>query len=174
MTNKELFNIIIEQLKAGGNYPENLIEYCLPEYNAVEIKKYEFDTTFQISYGGSEGIYMTIYLSGDTGNQTQRTVLGTIKTLLESPEAMRKMAVLGADFIVAATEYVNKHIDVFDFFGTSVSYCNGDKLVTAYKYGFTDETRIKEEIARQKRLRPEINKVIITDMATRNVCEKEV
>ena len=45
------------------NWPDG-IDYALPENKELEIRSSEFSVVSQVAYGGSEGIYLDIYLDG--------------------------------------------------------------------------------------------------------------
>lgn len=126
-TNQTLFEKIKDILKKEGKIP-SILDYFLDEnYHICEIKGYEFDIRMNVSYG-CEGIYLDLYLDGNLGYGIQQKVsLGTAKTLDASDEAMRTMAVLGADFISTGIRYINENLDDFTW--------------TGYKISFFDETR---------------------------------
>ena len=73
-----------------------------------------------MAYGGSEGIYLDIYLDGSIDEKQEkysRIRIAVIKTLSESREAMRIMAKLGADWVVDVTAIVNENMEDFTWDG---------------------------------------------------------
>ena len=135
-TAAELFKTIMDQLKAEGKVPDH-IDYALHTSDNIEFRDYAFDVLGCVNYGGSEGIYVDIFYRGDIGNSSSspsrhRGEIGTIKTLETSDEAFRQMAVLMADFQIAATRFINKHIDDFTWTGFDVDYYEAGKNVSTY------------------------------------------
>ena len=62
-TVKEFFEKVKEKICNEGNWPDG-IDYALPENKELEIRSSEFSVVSQVAYGGSEGIYLDIYLDG--------------------------------------------------------------------------------------------------------------
>lgn len=121
-TNQTLFKEIKDILEKEGKIPA-ILDYFLDEdYRIKEIRSYEFDIRMSISYG-CEGIYLDLYLDGELGHgELQKVGLGTAKTLESSDEAMRTMAILGADFISTGTHYINNHLDDFTWNGYNIAF----------------------------------------------------
>ena len=107
-TNRRLFNKIIEKLGEKGVFPE-ILDYTLPEYESIEIDTYEFDVVGCLNHGGSEGVYVDMYLKGE---ETIR--LGTFKTLKEDYESWGIMAKLMADFQWECERFIQEHLNEFD------------------------------------------------------------
>jgi hypothetical protein len=132
MTTAEFFDKVCEILKENGQMPE-LLDYGLAESHPVPMTTYEFEIHNNLDYGGSEGIYLDLWIERYTDGEKAQYRLGTFKTLDDSPEAMRTMAQLLADFIVAETRYVNKNLDDFTWEGADVYPIeNGKKLDWGY------------------------------------------
>ena len=115
-TNQTLFTTITDTLKKNNLLPDHL-DYHLSAYQAYEVKSYEFDIVGDLTFGGSEGVYLTLFLQGYfiKGEKFKKIELGTFKTLEENRNAFYDMAKLMADFIWVGTEFVNENIDDFDF-----------------------------------------------------------
>jgi hypothetical protein len=132
MTTAELFKKVCEILKENGQMPE-ILDYGLAESQPIPMTTYEFEIRNNLDYGGSEGIYLDLWIERYTDGEKVQYRLGTFKTLEDSPEAMRTMAQLLADFIVAETRYVNKNLDDFTWEGADVHPIeNGKKLDWGY------------------------------------------
>lgn len=127
-TSSSLFTVVWEQLREEGKVPEDLLDYAVPTEDFFEFRDYGFDVLGKINYGGSEGIYVDLYFKGEIGDPQHRKggEIGTIKTLDTSDDAFRKMAVLMADFQIAATRFINRHLDDFTWTGFDIDY---------YQYG---------------------------------------
>lgn len=87
MTTEELFNKIHDILKEKGRIPD-IFDYGLATHRPVPVKTYEFDLVNKLAYGGSEGIYLDLWIEYLVNNEKQRKRLGTFKTLHEDNDAM--------------------------------------------------------------------------------------
>lgn len=112
MTTEELFDKICAILKEKGKLPE-ILDYGLGAYHPVPIRTYEFDLKSNLAYGGSEGIYLDLWIEYFADDEKRTSSIGTFKTLDESNEAMHIMAGLLADFIIEEYAYVNANLDDF-------------------------------------------------------------
>lgn len=119
MTTVELFNKIYDILKEKGRIPD-ILDYGLATHRPVPVKTYEFDLVNKLVHGGSEGIYLDLWIEYLVNNEKQRKRLGTFKTLHEDNDAMYIMARLLADFIIEEQNYVNDHLDDFTWEGVDV------------------------------------------------------
>lgn len=128
-TTAQLFQAVYEILKSKKLMPDNL-EYALPTTPQVKILTNDFRLRNNLGYGGSEGIYLDVYLEfKDEKGEIESKGLGTFKILDGSNEAMHIMANLLADFIVELREFVNAHKSDFIWQGVSVfPYENGERL----------------------------------------------
>ena len=127
-TVKEFFEKVKEKICNEGNWPDG-IDYALPENKELEIRSSEFSVVSQVAYGGSEGIYLDIYLDGSIDEKQEkysRIRIAVIKTLSESREAMRIMAKLGADWVVDVTAIVNENMEDFTWDGFKVQLYNSE------------------------------------------------
>lgn len=119
MTTTELFDKVHGILKEKNLIPD-ILDYSLAAYNPVSIKTYEFDLKSNLGYGGSEGIYLDLWIDCNVDGEMIKYELGTYKTLWTSEDAMHIMAKLLADWIISEYDYVNSHLDDFTWFGADV------------------------------------------------------
>lgn len=91
MTTEELFNRIRDMLKEKGRLPA-ILGYGLAARRPAAIRTYEFDLTSRLSHGGSEGIYLDLWIKYSVSGGEEKKKLGTFKTLYEDNEAMHVMA----------------------------------------------------------------------------------
>ena len=158
-TNETLFKTIVNILKEKGLLPD-ILDYHLAESIHTEpIKTYEWDCTAELKFGGSEGIYLDVYIEGNIGIGKPSVRLGVFKTLYESREAFYTMAKLQADFIWETRDFVNAHIDDFEWTGFNVSFFKGEKRTMGYSTGTMD--RVKKLMTRN--LKYDWDYVIITN-----------
>lgn len=114
-----LFNIILGKLKSNNLIP-SIIDYSSSCKQPVSIDTDEWDCIYRVEFGGSEGIYLTLYLEGNLDGDTERAKLGTFKTLYESKEAYKAMSELGVEFVFALSEFVDANPDSFCWTGYSL------------------------------------------------------
>jgi hypothetical protein len=150
MTTAELFEKVCEILNENGQMPE-ILDYGLADSHPVPITTYEFEIRNNLDYGSSEGIYLDLWIERYADGEKAQYRLGTFKTLDDSPEAMRTMAQLLADFIVAETRYVNKNLDDFTWEGADVYPIeNGKKLDCGYSCSTMEAAkRRKDELLKK-------------------------
>ena len=110
----------LEQARAAGSMAaiDPILDYILPNQNEPEraehdilLTDYRFNIVPVIQYGGSEGIYVCLYLDGkfdNSGNTKLR--IGTFKTLQSDLAACRRMGELCGVLLYYATAYVNENI----------------------------------------------------------------
>jgi hypothetical protein len=144
--------------------PTDILDYGIAEYNPVPITTYEFSIHNNLDYGGNEGIYLNLWIERTDDGQARRYHVGTFKTLLETPEAMRTMAQLLADFIVAERKYVGSNLDAFTWEGADVHPVdeNGNKL----SWGYSCST-MEAAVKKKDELLQKYNSVVIRDNETR-------
>ncbi len=137
-TTDELFLIIMKQLTDEEKVP-GIIDYALPEGNAVPLMNYAFDVLGCVNYGYSEGIYVDLFYNGDIGaSQVTKGQIGTIKTLRRDAESFRQMALLMSNFQINAHQFINSHLDDFTHTGYDAHfYFDGDSEDN-FRYGYTD------------------------------------
>lgn len=126
ITNKMVFDTIIEELKAADQWPQEIIDYALASGDNVELRSAEIHPFFKLDFGGSEGIYLDIYVDGEelkyASTGEEQVYLGCVKALEESEDAFRRFAVLGADFQLKLNAYIYKHHDELNRKGYSVKF----------------------------------------------------
>ena len=98
MTTEELFDKICGILKEKGKMPD-ILDYGLATSDRVQIRTYQFALKNNLDYGGSEGIYLDLWIEYFDGDERCRKELGTFKTLRDDKEAIHIMASLLADFL---------------------------------------------------------------------------
>lgn len=163
MTTAELFENICGILKEKGLYP-GILDYALAASTPKPITTYEYSFRNNLDYGGSEGIYLDLWIETDTDKGTKRDKMGTFKTLEDSRDAMHIMAKLLADFIVEESAYVNAHLDDFCWEGMKVSAFDGDGKELGWYYTSRD---MEKALKRKDELLQKYPRVLIRDNATR-------
>ena len=129
MTTQELFNRICDILEEKGKMPD-ILDYRIATSRPVPIRIYEFELRNNLDYGGSEGIYLDLWIEYCEDNEWLKNDIGTFKTLEDSREDMHAMAGLLADFIIEGTAYINANLDDFTWTGIDVRAFdeNGERL----------------------------------------------
>ena len=164
MTTEELFNKICEILKEKGMMPD-ILDYALATHSPAQMITYEYSIRNNLDYGGSEGIYLDLwieYYDGDSDNQ--RSGLGTIKTLRDDDEAMRIMAKLLADFVIEERRFVNANLDDFTWRGADAYAV--DENGKRYGWGYSCGT-MEAAVKKKDELLETYPKVAVRDNATR-------
>lgn len=162
MTTAELFEKIKSILQEKGKLPD-ILNYGLADSSPVPIRTYEFELKSNLAYGGSEGIYLDLWL--DFYEEDERCIrgLGTFKTLREDAEGMHIMAALLADFIIEENTYVNKNIDDFTWQGADVdAFDDSEKR----KEGYTCRS-MEAALKKKDELLKKYPQVVIRDNPTR-------
>lgn len=123
---RELFLMIEEELERKGLVPDDILDYSCAGSASELILSEEFDVVPHIVHGSNEGIYMEIRL--EAGECTRvfsspkpELRLGTYKTLQTDKDAYKTMAVLGAEFVYALHEYIDMHMDEFNWTGFDIT-----------------------------------------------------
>lgn len=163
MTTEELFNRIHGILKEKGKLPD-ILDYGLATHSPVPITNYEFEMGNRLTYGGSEGIYLDLWIEYCANKEKQRKKLGTFKTLDEGSEAMHTMAGLLADFIIEANAYVNANTDDFTWEGVNVYAF--DEEGKRCRWGYTCNT-MEDALNKKDELLKKYPQVAVRDNATR-------
>ena len=93
--------------------------------------------TFKVRFGSSEGIYLDMFLSGDSDGSGKACDyhFGTYKTLCGDDESFRRMALLGADFALETNHWLTGQLDDFTWTGYDIAFlqCGSEKYrVTCY------------------------------------------
>ena len=115
-----LLQRILEAARADGVIAEAeaILDYILPNDNEPALPDkdsyltdYRFDLIPRLSFGGCEGIYLSLCLEGSfDGSDKQKATIGTFKTLRTDLEACRLMGALGGALMYYGREYVNREI----------------------------------------------------------------
>lgn len=163
MTAADLFNKICDILKEKEAFPD-ILDYAVVEHDLIPITTYEFGLGNHLDYGGSEGIYLDLWITIYGDNEPQHKSLGTFKTLRDDPESMRIMGKLLADFIIETRAYVNANLDDFTWEGADIRIFdeNDKQLNMGYSCGSMERALKKKDEFLQKYPR-----VVIRDNATR-------
>ena len=132
-TTRDLFFATLEMVKENGHYDKAaaIMDYVLPSKSEhyisedIELSNYRFDFYAAVNFGGSEGIYIDCWLSGEYTEEerkvynhgkgvieveTRRSV-GIFKTLRDDLESMKIMGELCGALVFYASQYINKNID---------------------------------------------------------------
>lgn len=160
----EYFEIICNLLSEKGKIPETILDYKLSTSDAVPIKTYEFSLKNNLDYGGSEGIYLVLWIEVRVNREKQLYPLGTFKTLRKDEESMHIMADLLADFMIEQQTYVNEHLDDFTWEGADVHVLREDGIVSSC--GYTCST-MEAAMKRKDILLQSYPQVVVRDNATR-------
>lgn len=98
---KEIATKVIKETKLP-----DIIDYCIPDnYISAEIHSTNVYMLGYINYGGSEGIYLDVFLKeGETF-----THIITAKTLDDNEEAMNKMGQLLGNLTFHFLEFINEN-----------------------------------------------------------------
>ena len=163
MTTEELFNRINIILKEKNKLPD-ILDYGLATSNPVPIKTYQFDLKHNLAYGGSEGIYLDLWIEYFVNDEKRISSLGTFKTLDESSEAMHTMATLLADFIIELNAYVRANEDDFTWEGIYVYPIDGAGKRVGWWYSCSS---MEQALEKKDKLLEEYPQVAIRDNATR-------
>ena len=163
MTTEELFDQIQDRLKEKGRLPD-ILDYGLATSSPVPIKTYEFDLVNKLAHGGSEGIYLDLWIEYYVNNKREKKKLGTFKTLHEDDDAMHVMAGLLEDFIIEGSAYVNEHLDDLTWEGVDVHAF--DENGKRYSWGYTC-CDMETALHRKDELLKKYPQVVVRDNATR-------
>lgn len=163
MTTEELFHKILNILKDKGKLPD-ILDYSLADGNPAPIRTYEFNLRSNLDYGGSEGIYLDLWIEYFNKGEKCQHGLGTFKTLYEDEKAMHRMAGLLADFVVEEHAYVNGNLDDFTWEGADVYALDdkGKRLSWGYSCGSMEGALKKKDQLLEK-----YHQVVVRDNATR-------
>lgn len=163
-TNQMLFDTVVALLNEQGKLPD-ILDYSLHEHNLKELSDYQFNCTYKLDYGGSEGIYLDCYIEGICGEDDKysRVPIGTFKTLSTSEDAMVEMGKLAGHFTYALSKYVNSHLDDFSWKGYDINFYNEDGT---YAFGYSCSTKEKA-LQRAEENKEKYAKVILRDNKTR-------
>ena len=88
MTTEEYFNKVCEILKEKDMMPD-ILDYGLATHDPIPMKTYEFNIRNNLDYGGSEGIYLDIWIEYYEDKEKRISGVGTFKTLRDDKEAIK-------------------------------------------------------------------------------------
>lgn len=163
MTTADLFNEIKTILKNKNMLPD-ILDYGIATSKPVPIRIYEFELKNNLDYGGSEGIYLDLWIEYFEDDGWVKNDIGTFKTLEDSREAMHAMAGLLADFIIEGTAYINANIDDVTWTGADVRAFdeNGKGLDWCYSC-----SNMERALEKKDELLKKYPQVAVRDNATR-------
>lgn len=163
MTTEEFFNKICEILKEKELMPD-ILDYALATSDPVPMTTYEFNIRNNLDFGGSEGIYIDLWIEYYRDNEKVVNDLGTFKTLREDREGMQIMGKLLADFILGENAYVNANLDDFTWKGADVHPIDGDGKRLSWGYSCQS---MESALKKKDELLDKYPSVIVRDNATR-------
>ena len=143
-TSEELFDNIVRILRENHALPY-ILDYATAVSRSYdhEIRTDEFDIMCDLGFGGSEGIYLTIFIQYDASNTVH---IGTCKTLHNSKDALRTMAILEADVIWHTRQFVSEHSDDFIWTGYSVFFFKTDGSEPCFHFSSQTKDSAMEHI----------------------------
>lgn len=151
ITNIDLFNEIILKIKELNKWPEDLIDYASTNnYDKTGLYNYEFEPHFVLKPGGSEGYYLDLEIYGNYTLTDSINILnlGTIKTLNETEDGIRRMAVLYAECLIAYKSILHDptNLDALTRKGFDLHFMDTDGNISSWGYsGIKDrETALKK------------------------------
>lgn len=172
ITNVDLFNEIISKVKESGKWPDDLIDYDLPcRYDEKGLYSYEFDPNFVLKAGGSEGYYLDLAIHGNfTLTESISTLnLGTIKTLDETEDGVRRMATLYAECLIAYEKIMKENIDLLTRRGCDLHFMDENGNLSNWGYsGIKDRETALEQFHKYHEMDPvKFAKAVIRNNMTR-------
>lgn len=166
LTTSDLFNIIVKRLDKKGKLPD-ILDYHIGDGDKL-IKTSDWHLYGKVSFGGSEGIYLDIYLEGYLDSPCDKKAeyldihIGCFKTLYADYDSFVAMSILNADFIFEEIEFYNRNRRMFEWVGFNVDcYSNGELKHSWFQYGMPlieNEPIFKDDT---------FDFFVITDMKTR-------
>ena len=123
-TTHELFREIDSALKEKGFLPDFLDYGIVSGRENMEIRTHFWDMVFKVRFGGSEGIYLDLFLDGelDSSGKYSTCLFGTYKTLNGDDESFRQMAILGANFALETHHWIWDKLDDFTWTGYDIEF----------------------------------------------------
>lgn len=161
-TTKNLFNEIVNRVKALDVWKYAAVDYAQAT-NAIDIWTCAFEPNFILHPGSNEGYYLDLEVYGriKKDGEDGRITLGTIKTLNEDDDCIRKMAMVYAECLIAYREVINLNSDAMTRYGFNLTpYKDG----TALPWRYT-EVR-SEEKAMQLLKSSQYNNALLRDNLT--------
>ena len=172
ITNVDLFNEIILKVKESGKWPDDLIDYSLAStYDKTGLYNYAFEPCFVLKAGGSEGYYLDLAIHGRfTLTDAVNTLnLGTIKTLYETEEDIRRMAALYAECLIAYEKIMSENLDSFTRNGCDLHFMDENGNLSNWGYsGIKEKETALEQFHKYHEMEPvKCAKAVIRNNMTR-------
>lgn len=151
------FEAVDKALEGKGLKPEHL-DYALGCSSLDDrlLETDDFTIESQLDYGGSEGIYLDLYIRENSGDyEGKRFSFATYKTLRDDDVAMRDMGALLGSFIAEASAFRRKNLEDFRWSGYIVSPILPKDGIAAWGYCCDDEEILHRNIGRLYKELPE-------------------
>ena len=158
-TISEFFNKVKKKLEVNGRMPA-IIDYALPSDSYTPIKTDEFNITSRLKRGGSEGIYLDLYIEAE-GHIIN---LGTIKTLYSDDDAMRTMGSLIGDIVLCVDDILNEEGDNFIWEGFNVK---GSRFDTPLMFSYETKDKARVEVLTEQLFADNCTAVTVKDYKNR-------
>lgn len=134
-----------------------------------EIRTFFWDVVFKVRFGGSEGIYLDLFLDGDPDGDKENSawLFGTYKTLNEDDESFRQMAVLGANFALVTRRWVWDRLGDFTWTGFDIDFMQDGAVkrsITCYE----SWQELQQDLPEKARQTPH-DCIVVTDNASGEV-----
>ncbi len=166
----EFVDIIIDLMKQNELIPDG-IDYIQGHTwgdGSRELTDYEFDILTSTKWGTNEGIYTDFSIIGcfdEKSTELAETIyIGCAKSLNTSREEFYKMAKLGADFYLTATDYINQNLDDFSWRGYNLKFKEA-----RFSSECSSEEGVIKNIKRYIEDGRDIYNLIITDLTNREI-----
>lgn len=174
ITNVDLFNEIVLRVKESESWPDKLIEYASANnHDKVGLYNYEFDPHFVLKPGGSEGYYLDLGIYGNYTLTDSVNILnlGTIKTLEETEDGIRQMAVLYGECLIAYEAILRdrKNLDAITRKGFDLHFMDSEGKISNWGYsGIKDRESALQRFHEYHEMDPDkYARAIIRDNMTR-------
>lgn len=151
VTTEDLFNAIVKAVKDAGKWPD-IIE-CSDVMSFAGIYNYMFEPHFVLFPGCIEGLYLDLYIFGDyrMDKDSSRMLLGSIKTLSTGDEAMRTMAALYGECLIAYDRIIKDNLDAITRRGYDMSFSDTSVSFS----GFKNEESAMDRLAKLRAAAPD-------------------
>lgn len=111
---KTFKDLISEIEKNIGEYP-NILDYHRINNEREQILDIEFDLVSEVIFGGSEGIFLNIYIRGnfDKNYTDKNELIFVAKTLYDDDTSFKVMSIFGAEIVLAGRRILNNQKDEY-------------------------------------------------------------
>lgn len=166
-TTELFYRTISEKVLNENPDIKGIIDYSLPAQNGRLMKSIEISPVITIDYGGSEGIYLNFSLKFEDDTIVH---IGTVKTLLESDDAMYLMGKLNAALVIETYRFLNNNNIDFTWHGYRISECDskGNEIAPSVAYFISRKEDVSNAISKyfiKKGI--ELKNVMVTDLSVR-------